>query len=462
MKLVLKIFNMIYLVFAAVAITCFCTRPYIEIKGGYKVQGEQIAEFLPPEIEDYLTKDEIKNIIDSQEVKVNLDISVPAKIVFNYKDKEATTNTINEMINATVDGTMKELRPTIHDLAVAISKKVANSLIYQAIKEYTEKYKIDDPQYTDTAVALDAAGIDAGYIENFTEEVYATLQTEDATIDSVMVVVDSKLVDVVAKLENAGVIEEGSGLTLGNETSEQIKEQMTETFKAMNICDEDGNITDIDKAMESLLAGLLDNLIQDGSEPKPEPEPAPEGEPVPEEEPKGDTKLILRDEPAKEDVEEAEDELTQKVRKLIDKYIAQIDIPSYVTEYGLYIFLATLFLMLPWALLLIVSLIRIIRPKKCWVKPWFVYVFAFEQLLLGVVLTIATTYFLPQIAGIIPLGDLADVLSSLTLSVQTSSFIPSILYLVMIPVGIVYAVFAHKVKKQYKEDKKAKKAAKAA
>ena len=449
MKLVLKIFNIVYLVFAAVAITCFCTRPYIEINGGYKVQGEQIAEFLPPEIETYLSKEEIKTIINEKEVKVSLDIAVPAKIVFNYKDKEATAKTINEMIDKTVSGTMNELKPVIHDLAEAIAKKVANSLIYQAIEKYADQYK--NPTISDTGLALEQAGIDGVYIENFTEEVFDTLQSGEATIDSVMVIVDSKMVDVVSKLESNGIIEEGSGLQLGSETSAQIREEMTESFKSMGICDEDGNITDIDKAMENLLAGLIDSLIQEG-----EPEQKEEAE-TPKE--PAEKHMIHRGDPSSEEVEETEDELTVKIRQLIDKYIADIDIPGYVTEYGLYIFIVTLFLMLPWGILAIVSLIRLIRPKKCWVKTWYVFVFAFEQLLLGVVITIATSKFLPQIANVIPLGDLKEVLSSLTLTVKTSSFIPSIIYLAMIPFGIVYGILAHKVKKDYKRAKKEKKAA---
>lgn len=460
MKLVLKIFNLVYLVLAAVAITCFCTKPYIEINGGYKVQGEQISEFLPTEIETYLSKDEIKAIIDEKEVKVNLNIAVPAKIVFNFKDKDATTKTINEMIDSTVSGTMNELKPVIRDLAEAIAKKVANSLIYQAIEKYADQYK--NPELTDTALALEQAGIDAVYIEGFTEEVFDTLQSGDATIDSVMVIVDSKMVDVVAKLESNGIIPEGSGLELGNDTSSQIREEMTESFKSMGICDEDGNITDIDKAMENLLAGLIDSLIKEGD---PEDKPAEEAEVKPEETPTeepAEKRLIHKNEPASEDVEETEDELTVKIRQLIDKYISEIDIPGYVTEYGLYIFIATLFLMLPWAILAVVALIRTIRPKKCWTKTWYVFVFAFEQLLLGIVITIATAKFLPQIANIIPLGDLKEVLNSLSITVKTSSFIPSIIYLAMIPLTIAYMILAHKVKKQYKEEKKERKAAKKA
>ena len=69
---------------------------------------------------------------------------------------------------------------------------------------------------------------------------------------------------------------------------------------------------------------------------------------------------------------------------------------------------------------------------------------------------------MPQAANILPLADYADVIDRMNISVQTSSFIPSIFYLIMIPMGIVYAVFRHKVKKQYKAEKEARKAEKKA
>lgn len=441
MKLLLKILNLVYLVIAAVAITCFCTKPYIEINGGYKVQGEQIAEFLPSEVESYLTKEEIKEIIDEKEVKVTLNLAIPAKLVFNFKDKEATTNTINEMIDTTVENTVNELKPTIHDLSVAISKKVANSIIYQAIEKYTEQYKTD-PELTDVGEALVEAGIDGPYIENFTEQVYQKLSEDGATIDSVMTVVSYQLTDVVSKLESNEIIPAGSGAELTAESTAEIKNEMETYFKEFGICDEEGNILDVDKAMESLLCGLLDQLIK--------PDGEGEGE--------GESKLVLRGEPTKEDVEETESELTIKVRQLIHKYVDDINIPGYVTDYGLYIFIATMFLILPWAILALVSFIRTLR-RKCWVKSWYVFTFASIQLILGVVLTVATTNFLPKIASVLPLGSLNEVLNSLTLSVKTSSFIPSILYLAMIPFTIVYVIFAHKVKKNYKAEKRARKAA---
>ena len=75
-----------------------------------------------------------------------------------------------------------------------------------------------------------------------------------------------------------------------------------------------------------------------------------------------------------------------------------------------------------------------------------------------------TTKFIGKILEVISLPEdsPAALLNNASLSVQTSSFIPSILYLVMIPLTIVYIILAHRVKKQHKIEKKERKAAKKA
>ena len=260
MKLVLKIFNIIYLVFAAVAITCFCTRPYISVHGGYKLKGEQISEVLPPEIETYLSKAEVKQIIDEREVSVKLNVDIPAKIVFRFQDKEATKTTINEMIDETVEGTISELTPVIHDLATAIAKKTANKLIYDAIEKYVDQLK--KPELTEEGqILLENAGVNEDYIASFTDEVYTKLSEDNATIDGIMEVVNGRIDDIVDKLETAEVIEAGTKEKFSEESEAEIRQNLEESFKAFGICDEDGNITDIDAAINKLLISLLDTIF---------------------------------------------------------------------------------------------------------------------------------------------------------------------------------------------------------
>lgn len=161
-----------------------------------------------------------------------------------------------------------------------------------------------------------------------------------------------------------------------------------------------------------------------------------------------------------------EEQIHDLVIELINTLLP-IDIESMDLTFGgyaQYVLIAVVGLAcVPWGLFALVTFIRTLRPKKCWTKPWIVFVFAFTELILGVGLTYGMKFGLPLvkplIEGLLP-ANLATVLSGLSVDIMFSAFIPSIIYLAFIPMTIIYAIFAHKVKVQYKEDKQAKRLAK--
>ena len=134
MKLVIKIFNLIYLVFAAVAATCFITKPVVNIDGAYLLSTEQITSILPAEIKDQVSEQELKDAFkdaDGNEVplEVPLTFKLDASIVIHFKDKEGIKNYFNTTIENTVSNIVSKLGTPIHNLAVIIAKKTANKTI---------------------------------------------------------------------------------------------------------------------------------------------------------------------------------------------------------------------------------------------------------------------------------------------------------------------------------------------
>ena len=123
---------------------------------------------------------------------------------------------------------------------------------------------------------------------------------------------------------------------------------------------------------------------------------------------------------------------------------------------------------LPWLLFALVTLIRTLRPKKCWTKVWIVFFFAFLELILGAVLTIglkvAFPMLKPTLLGLIANGDstFTSLLGGLNLSIQFGCYWASLVYIAMIPLTIIYMIIAHGPKKEFKEFKKQKKAEKLA
>lgn len=121
---------------------------------------------------------------------------------------------------------------------------------------------------------------------------------------------------------------------------------------------------------------------------------------------------------------------------------------------------------LPWLLFALFTLIRTLRPKKCWAKPWFIFVFCFLEVILGAGLTLGLKYGLsaatPVISGMM-VGDaekFAPILEGIKIVFEMNCLLASYVYLAMIPFTIIYIIIAHGPKKEYKIWKKSKKYAK--
>ncbi|MBQ0008798.1 MAG: hypothetical protein KBS97_00735 [Firmicutes bacterium] len=391
MKVVIKILNLVYLVIAAVAITCFFTKPYIDIDGGYKIQSDQLSSMVKDAAGKDITGDEVDEIVKDKTVDIKVKATVEAKYVLKFTDKEGLKNSITEPLEEAKTNVMNDITPILEDVV----HKTATNVAKKIIRESVENKIVELSPTTDRDKAMSDAGLNEEYFSTFAEDVYKKATEEDPTIDKVMdEVVTDRMKDVASRLANQAHVEEFADTTkIGNEMTESVRIEMKNKFIENEFCDADGKIVNLKQKIRDTLQGKLNETL-DG-------------------------------------------------------------FASSFSEYSLYYFIALMAFVAPWAVLAIVSIIRIIRRKKCWVKSWYVFVFASIQLLLGITLTIATSKFLPQIAGVLPMEEFKSVLSSLTLNVTTSSFIPSILYLALIPFTIVYTILAHRVKKNYKKEKRA-------
>ena len=401
MKLVLKIFNAVYLVLAAVAITCFFTRPYVDLKGSYTLKGNQVADIIMKANVKDITQEEVLEIVGEESIKIDFGAKVETKYVINFNDKEGLKNSILQPLETTKNNVLDKVFPLVNNVVKKMATKTAINIIREQIEN---KIKELSPT-TEPKQAMENAKITDAYIKEFAERVYDRATTTDpdllpVTVHDIMVdVVKDYTLDVVKRLgEQAGIpaflIDQEK---ISQDMTDSIEVTMTAKFIENEFAQADGTIIDLKAKVKS--------------------------------------------------------KVEEQVNKTLDEYATSF------SDYSLYYFIALLALVAPWLALAIFSIIRIIRRKKIWVKSWYVFAFASIQLILGVVLTIATSKFLPQIANVLPLEDFKDVLSSLTLDVKTSSFLPSILYLAMIPLTIVYMILAHRVKKNYKlEKKEAKKA----
>lgn len=474
MKIVVKIMNLIYIVLAAIACTALLTKPIVQINAAVALPKEQVTELIYPQLQDQIKRDDWDNAIDHSldengNLTISLDLSISSAATFK-KDPAQVTTDLTDQIAKTVDELVTKLKPAIKELA----KSVALNAAHDAIKDnIAEQIKNSNPD-SDAAQIMEEVGIDDEYIDNMTSDVYDWLLGNPdegvepvKTVDELMEKVEGEYItDVCGKLADAGVAgfstdpEERAAQIA--EMSGTIEAQLQDSLSQFGLCDEEGNINNIDNAIDEFLANMIDQLLGGGSssgeEGKTSEEATPvEGEPTVEGEPKAEKVLRVSREAV--EGEEEESKLTAKIREILNQKIAEFKLEDYIAQYSWVPIVLALVLIFPWAVFVVITLIRTIRRRKVWTKSWVVFTLAFIQLILGIVLYLATSKFMGKLLELLPdmNNPYVDMLKYSTLSVKTGTFLPSIIYLAMIPFTIVYIILCHKVKKQYKADKRAKK-----
>ena len=199
-------------------------------------------------------------------------------------------------------------------------------------------------------------------------------------------------------------------------------------------------VNDVDTA----LAKLIEQMLGGGGSSSEGEEPA---------------RAHLRFEGEGESEKTSQEELEEAIKEYLYKLIPMDKINAFAEsadKYSTYVVLGVIgLLVFPWALFALVTLIRTLRRKKCWTKPWIVFVFAFPQLFLGLILTYGAQYILPLLEKLVPQVHEFLTQVQLGLDIRTGCLIPSFIYCGMIVFTIIYAIFAHRLKVEYKFEKRA-------
>lgn len=468
-KIILRLFNLVYIALAAVACVALFTKPLVSIEGTIALNKDQLTELIykdnlaPKEGKEQqfnISQEDWDNAIakslDSEgKLSFKVSLEIPASSAIS-KDSSVIADTVTKKVNESVNEMVDKLGPAVKELAKSIAKNEGAKAIKSSIES---QIKVTNPE-SDAAKIMADCHIDDAYIDKMTDSVLDDLlgnpdeEIEPVkTVDELMGRIEDDISDICHKLSEGGVAgyeEEGLDEKI-LAMNDDVEAQLEKALQDANLCDEDGNILDIDAAIDELLSGLLDGMLNGDSS----------GE-----QPKEETKSpgrVTRAEGTSS--EEQESKLNQKIREIINKYIEQFKINDFVQQFSYVPLLFVMFLILPWLAFILLTLLRTIRKNKIWTKSWIVFVFAAIQVVLGIVLYLAVAKFSGQLLGYIPVGNedvskYIAILEQSTIGIQTCMFIPSIMYLVMIPLTIVYIILAHKVKKEYKKTKREKRSAK--
>lgn len=467
-KLIVRLFNIIFLAFSAISLVMIFTKPIIDIGVNIPMPTDLIYDAMhkeeeggktekiilrdsssegssSEEIMDKITKEDLEECLG--DVKLQVSVSIPSPFKYDYKDEKAINTLIKDSIDATVESNIEPITTGFKKLVKKVAGTVASDAITSAIKDEIAK----NAKGEDVEAIFEEYGIEED-VDNLVDTVFEKME-EGVTPAQLAETISEESKAIAQKLADGGV-EGFEGVTEFDTT--EIEEQMTKMFDEAGLIDpETGKIMNIDQALIMLLDSIP--LGDDSSNPEQNTETTEQ--------------VITKKLGVKlSDAAEDEEELNQKVKDLVDgllvdikKSIDELEIPF--SEYIQYAFYGLLALMaFPWALLLLITFIRTLRKKKCWTKPWVVFFFGSLQLVFGIGLTVAASKLLPTLTNslVSESSNVSSLIGGASLLIKTGVYVPSILYLVMIPLTIAYMIVAHKVKKEFKQYKKEKKLAKKA
>ena len=482
MKVVTRIINIIYLVCTAFALAMMIIKPFVAINASVSLPKDEVTQLVYPSISENLTEEQWEdalNKIEGDKVTVDLKVSIPTANILDYKNGSETANSIIESFSESGMSILNTLKPVAKTLVETMVVEIAVDAVHDGVR--TEIENNSGPLGINPDEAMETAGISDEYIREFSNTLLDVAAGKKPSprgdnkilIDDIMLEVSAFNREVCQKLKDANVLPfntapadviENYCVSMDNDVESSLITNLTKATIARKCTESEYEgkyeIVDFDLIINRLYIAILNKINGDDSDINDIMGYVDSN--VEENFQRRSMNLLVSEETPEPPIKAgaSNEEVKEKLIEVLNNKLGIIN--EVFDKYGLYVFIFLLVLMAPWALFALLTLIRTFRIRKCWTKTWIVFFFAALQLILGVGLFLLTSKFIPLFTKFIREGLIKTIVSSSSFTITTSSFIPSIVYLMFIPLTIIYVILAHKIKKDYKEYKREKKAAKKA
>ena len=417
MKLVLKIFNIIIMTIALVASVFLFVSPTFSLNSNVALNIKGFSGFIPTT--EYTNDIDLAKYLGTEEIHVGVSFSL--RITDMNKIMSGDRDTINEkIISKSMDDVVNTLREPIDLITDIAIKENLKNLVEQQITSYVDQARqkyMSDKSLEDI---LSDVGMDDAYFTNFSLKLYEAACADDATVLTIGDLMFDQIDEAMAMADDSHAIDSSE---FNEETKEDAQVSMRNVLKQLGLLEEDG-----------LKVKKLNNIAY----------------------------IYLGDFLKKQlDGKVSGEELIQKVGesdfdysdRLLRLFVYEV-IPSQVYQgigiFGVACLVAIFVFAAVWILLFVLTLIRTFSSKKPYTKFgfWF-WLIGPLQLILGLVITIAGKFILPRFS----LSNYGLPLGRLYVVPRTFALVPSILFLVCIVIGIVYAVLRNSYKSSMKEVK---------
>ena len=423
MKLVLRIFNIVIMLLSVVAGVCLFVTPSFSFNSKITLDINGFSKFVP---DTEFTHDlDFVELLGTDEINVGIKFSVGldgmTKIMNGDREiinKEILEYNVNEIVD-----TLHEPVDLITELAIRnFFKSVIQNEITIAVDDARRKY---DPEGTgsSTEEIMEEVGMDDAYFENLTYTLYTAANQEGTTTDDLGEKLYDEIDAALARAEESGGIDTSS---FNQDKKEDLKIYFVSVLGDMNLIEDDG-VTIRPIGLISYI--YMIDFLKD---------------------------QLSSEVPAAELERQPGESLHDQSNRLLNTFILLKMPEAFYTTVGyvsLGLFLGLFVIAGVWALLLIITLLRTFTRK-----PWTIFGFWFWPIgSLQVFMGVGITFF-----GKVLLRNMQDKIlaqipielpiKEVILAPRTYALIPSLIFLGVAVLSIIYRIFKSIVKRQVKEE----------
>ena len=422
MKIILKIFNLVIMAIAALATVFLFVTPTLSFNSKVCVDIATFSQFVPttPYTEDL----DIVALLGTDEIQVGVKFSL------NIGDTSKVMNGDKDFVNEDLIGpNISDIVDILHDPVNLITEYSVRTFLKGLIKdEITNQVDQARQRYSDatestTQDIMDEVGMDDEYFDNFTYSLYRAADEEGATVDSVTQVLYNQIDDALARAEETGLVDT-SGYT--EESKIALKEDVINNLTEMSLINDDGTVKRISQMSFSYLSNYLAEELQGKVNPS----------------------------ELEKKAEEDDFAFSSRLLRLFIYNQIPDDVYNIMAYVALAIFICLFVFAGNWILLIIITLFRTLLGKKPWTifGPWFWFLGGL-QLILGFTLTYLGKVTLPSIDISSLVTMLHLPIRSILIAPRTFALIPSIFYMICVPLAFVYGFFKRRVRKEMRQQK---------
>ena len=402
MKIVVRLLNVLIMALSLAAAVLLFVMPAFSFNSNIALDVNKFSEFVPKT--DYTSELRVADSLGTDQIQVaikfKMNLGGVAKSMSGNRDV-INSNIVSQNVDDIVD-TLHEPVDLITDYSI---RAIIKSTIKAEITKQIENAK-DSSSSSTAAEIMEESNINDEYFTNFSYELYNSTNEDGATTESVSNVLYWQINEAINKAQQAGQPIDGSKFT---DKMNEINTNMAKVLNDLKLVKSDGTLVKLSEVSYFYLSNYLKEQLKDKVD-------------------------------AAELEQKSNETLPDYADRMISAYVlTQMPDVFYKSVGGVCIglFIGIFLFTAIWLFLFVWTLLKTFAKKPFTFFGPIFWIVGSLQLVLGIGLTIFGKFILPKIN--INMGQIP--IKSFVVAPRTYALVPSILFLVAIPVAVGYFIF---------------------